>query len=318
MSTTAKTKSKTMAATTGAEIIAHINDVILGPATRLEELAKKVTAKATELNTTFAPPDTEPLMWEAVEGDTDLEAVADRIAHVVSEAAAARAHAEHNQAVADGLRAQGRGARAQAERARAECHGEVIAYLAQQLDGVVNDTRALAEQHPHLIGLAQVHADPALIGASQEQGRVMDAYRTIRAQQREAYKREQLSSGSGWVHVNVRSGLLRDAINTDAHWVNERLRIGANRAQLANRAGGTASPAAAWFTDVKPVPFAVIAPGRDHAGDDLWTWLIWAVEHAEMWVPTITELEDADAANEAMLSRPPVNRPHGRTGRRAS
>ncbi|WP_433955999.1 hypothetical protein [Janibacter indicus] len=310
---TKKTKSGPV---TGADITAHIKDVIHAPATRLEELAKRLTARVTDLETAIRPPLTDALLQEVTAADVDLDDLADRLAQVVEEAATARARSEQNRATADAYRQQARTIRARAGSARSDAHRDVIGYLDEQMQDVVADVRTLAEQHPQLISLAQVQANPSLLGASQEQGRVMGVYRAIRAAQREAYKRKRLSQGADWVRVNARSGLLRDAIDHEAHWVNERRDIGSSRSRLASHAGSSRSAAAAWYTDVDPLPWLPMRPSADHAGDDLWTWLLWAVENAQMWVPTIDELEDADADNQRMLDHPPVARPQGRPASR--
>lgn len=307
-----KTKS---APVIGADIAAHINDVIHAPATRLEKLAKKITAKVTDLETAIRPPSTDALLKEVTDADVDLDDLADHLAQTVEEAATARALSEQNRATPTRT---GSTPERSAHRPRtpAPTPTATSSATSTQMQEVAADVLTLAEQHPPLIGLAQVQANPSLLGASQEQGRVMGVYRAIRAAQCEAYKRERLSQGADWVRVNARSGLLRDAIDHEAHWVNERRAIGSSRSRLASHARSSRSAAAAWYTDVDPLPWPPMRPSDDRAGDDLWTWLVWAVENAQLWVPTVDELEDADADNQRMLDRPPVARPQGRPASR--
>ena len=309
-------RTKKTAPITGADITAHINEVIYGPAVRLEEIGKRLVAEVTQLDTAHAPVPTGPLLEEAMSTDSDLDAIAAKLVAVVTETTQARERAQQNRATADALKGTAQSVRAKAHAARSDAHVPLMAYLSARMAEVAEQAAALGARHPGLITLAQVQSRPEdLLVASQEQGRIMGVYRTIRAAQREAY-RVTSPNGSSWVHLNVRSGLLRDAIDHEAHWVIERHRIGGSRQALRERVGSTGGPAVDWYQAVPAVPWPATKPAADHPGDDLWTWLVWASENAELWVPTIEELEDADTANQGMLMRPPVAQPRGRTASR--
>lgn len=310
------TKTKKTAPITGADITAHINDVIHAPAVRLEELAKRLIADVLQLDTAHVAPPIGPLLEEATSSDSDLDDIAGKLTTIVTDTAHARERAEQNRVTADALKHTAHTVRARAGAARHDARPLLMSYLDARLADVAQQVAEVGAEHPTLITLAQIQSRPEdLLVASQEQGRLMDVYRTIRAAQREAYRRGS-PNGAAWVHLNARSGLMRDAIDHEGHWVNERRRIGGSRQALRERVGSQGGPAVDWYQKVPAVPWPATKTNEAHPGDDLWAWLVWAAENADLWVPTLEELEDADTANQALLVRPPVAQPRGRSASR--
>lgn len=172
-----------------------------------------------------------------------------------------------------------------------------LRFLHGELEALVADVRRL-DKALNGIGTAEaaVLAGEEAATAWRELSAAADRYEEIRG----AQSRVMRLLGDSDNGRRVRwSGYLRDAFDREHVWAQERIQTSRRRQPSLI----TEDDLLAWLRDVPRLPYerpeTAALPPEDRIG-----YLRWAATRAKLWVPTVTELEDAHTAAQAMLRDP--------------
>lgn len=177
-------------------------------------------------------------------------------------------------------------------------NAETLDYLSGVMEQIVDAARALPADTP-------VNAEDAI--AFGDQGvellntvrLLVGTYGEVRRAQRKAY-------GNGHEALNM-SGHFRDAVNVEAYWLRKRQAQAEQYRGTLERGGSPDIDAArTYFQGTPTTPWEPIAKGHHPTNatnnDDHARFILWAARNAELWVPSVAELEQQHKINDEITS----------------
>lgn len=284
-----KTKPKTATVMGASELRSHIDTVILARARSAEEATRTLTGRIQELQGAVEAPTFSPsvLTEQLMQGQPyDREGVTTTIREDTARSVVRDAEIVLCRQALKELR----DIRLQEPYNKRE---ELQDFLRDQLDLVVGEAAALAADHPVPVGLTHAEDNPALLPVARDQNRLISSYRALREVQVSTY-RHNGSGGTPLITIIRRTGMLRDAIDTEHHWVQKRRSVAGDVSHIARVRSAWGEKVAAWFEQAPEVPFSAMRSTDGIAGDQPWRYLAWISVHAQPWLPSLDELLEQD------------------------